>query len=125
MGIVLLILVYAYQEHSVDTFQKDTDRIYVEYVGDADGFHLWDALRVAYWLEERFADIEAVCPVLAEIGRVSRSMPVSYGGEVHPAWVGFTERNFFTFFSFPLRQGDAASVLDNPYSAVISATYGP
>ena len=123
LGIALLILVYAYQEHSVDKFQKDADRIYVEFVGDADGFHPRDALPVAYWLKERFSDIEAICPVLAEIGRASRSMPVSYGGEVHPAWVGFTERNFFTIFSFPLRRGNAASVLDDPYSAVISASY--
>lgn len=39
LGIALLILVYAYQEHSVDKLQKDADRIYVEFVGDADGFH--------------------------------------------------------------------------------------
>ena len=121
---VILISVYIYQELSVDKFQKDADRICLQFQGMPEEGGMYytpmDALPVAYWLKERYPDIEAVCPV---VGQQAKGTPVHYADRVANADFFFTESNFFTFFSFPLIEGDPESVLQDAYSAVVSESF--
>ncbi len=121
---VILISVYIYQELSVDKFHKDADRICLQFQGMPEEGGMYyspmDALPVAYWLKERYPDIEAVCPV---VGQQAKGTPVHYADRVANADFFFTESNFFTFFSFPLIEGDPESVLQDAYSAVVSESF--
>ena len=128
---VILMAVYIYQELSVDRFHADADRICLQFTGSPvesgsnigkDGMYYspQDALPVAYWLKERFAAIEEVCPV---VSRQTQSIPLHYKDLVVNGSMAFTESNFFTFFSFPLKQGNPETVLEDEYSAVVSESF--
>lgn len=119
---VILIFVYAWQEFTVDKYHADRDRIYVEYDIGADGVKgPGDGLPVAYWLQERFPDIEAVCPVVTT--QFHDGKLVGWHDEWVFAKMSCAESNFFTFFSFPLKSGAPGQVLQDEYSAVVSETF--
>ncbi|MCM1532023.1 MAG: ABC transporter permease [Bacteroides sp.] len=119
---VILIFVYAWQEFTVDKFQADRERIYVEYDFGADGEDgPGDGLPVAYWLKERFPDIEEICPVITTQFHGGKS--VIWHDTKITAKMSCAESNFFTFFSFPLKSGAPGQVLQDEYSAVVSETF--
>ena len=117
---VVLIFLYAWQEFSTDSFHKDKDRICVEFENVAGKFGAGDALPVAYWLQDRFPDIEEICPVIT---RQFHSSLVRFQEKEIMAKMSCAESNFFTFFSFPLKVGAPQTVLQDEYSAVVSETF--
>ncbi len=117
---VVLIFIYAYQEFSTDSFHQDKDRICVEFENVAGKSGTGDGLPIAYWLQERFPDIEEICPVVT---RQFHSFLVRCQEKEWMAKMSCTESNFFTFFSFPLKVGSPQTVLQDEYSAVISETF--
>ena len=117
---VVLIFIYAWQEFSTDNFQKDKDRIYLAF-SVIDGIPApQEALPVPYWLKERYADIEDVCPVNAQ---TLNPLAVRWHEKEVKSKIVAVERNFFSFFSFPLVSGVAESVLQDEYSTVVSETF--
>lgn len=87
---VILIAVYVERELNIDKQQANYDRIVA--VGNED--FLESAVPVSYWLEERYPEIEKVCPVITDQGE---GMQVFYG--------------------------DRDRLLEDPYSAVVSESF--
>lgn len=69
---VILIAVYVERELNIDKQQANYDRIVA--VGNED--FLESAVPVSYWLEERYPEIEKVCPVITDQGK---SKQIFYG----------------------------------------------
>lgn len=116
----LILSVYTFQELSVDRFHKDGERIYLQFNRSVDGGYAdANALKPAYWLKDRYPDIEEVCPVLL----VSEGKGFFHHGKQENARVLLAEPCFFDFFSFPLKVGDPEKVLDGTRSVVVSESY--
>ena len=113
---VFLIAVYTRQELSVDKFQEKGDRIFIL----ADESSIGAATRIAYRIEERYPEVEAVVPMIT-----SHSNPET--GTIHGTRIKIktilAEKNFFDVFSFPLVQGSKDQVLEAKNGAVISETF--
>ena len=113
---VLLIAVYTTQELSTDKFQTESDRIYaLAHEGGPT-----TALPIAYRLQNRYPEIEKVCPVI--LNNVP-DFQVRYGDKKLTAKSACVDSTFFNFFSFHLREGDPVNALRDKYSAVISETF--
>ncbi|MDR1347025.1 MAG: ABC transporter permease [Prevotellaceae bacterium] len=114
---VILIAVYVNRELSVDRFHRNGDRIYV--LGNDKGLDY--AYRIAYRIQQRYPEIEKVCPVIPwyydNTGIVGENKFITK--------LLFVDSTFFDFFDFKLygNMADAANVLASPNSAVISRTF--
>lgn len=115
---VILIAVYVERELSIDKQQENSDRIVV--VGN-DNF-LEASVPVSYWLEERYPEIEKICPVIAS-GSDGGGRQVFYGDKKFSAGMTFADSTFFDVFSFKVLEGDRSRLLQDPYSAVISESF--
>lgn len=113
---VILIAVYTVQELSTDNFQTDGGRICVLANEGGTG----TALPIAYRLQNRYPEIEKVCPVV--LTNVA-DFQVRYGDKKMTAKSACVDSTFFNFFSFRLLGGDPDNVLRDQYSAVISETF--
>jgi len=112
---VILIAVYTKQELSTDRFHSKADRIYL--MGSEKSFG--SAYRLAYRLQERYPEIEKVCPIAPWYDNLTVS--------VHETKLNtkllFADSTFFDFFDFKLRDGNRKQVLAARSNAVISATF--
>lgn len=113
---VILIAVYTVQELSVDKFHKDVDRIYVL----ANDRGPSTALPIAYRLQERYPEIEQVCPVITtNVGnQIVKNNDKKLTARTVPV-----DSCFFNFFSFKLLAGDKNRVLENRSNVVLSKTF--
>lgn len=113
---VILIAVYTVQELSVDKFHKDVDRIYVL----ANDRGPSTALPIAYRLQERYPEIEQVCPVITtNVGnQIVKNNDKKLTARTVPV-----DSCFFNFFSFKLLAGDKNRVLENKSNVVLSKTF--
>ena len=132
LAFVILTMAYTWQESTVDHFHKDADRIQLQVngmqvesgvAGKSLEWAIGDALPPAYWLKDQFADIEDVCPVILDAFYPTMNSRVSYAGQDYSATALFAEKNFFTFFSYPLLVGDSEKVLQDPYAVVVSESF--
>lgn len=113
---VILIAVYVERELNIDKQQANYDRIVV--VGNE--MFLESAVPVPYWLEERYPEIEKVCPVILDQGR---GRQIFHGDKKLTADLGYADSTFFDLFSFKVLDGDRDRLLDDPYGAVISESF--
>lgn len=113
---VILIAIYTVQELATDRYHENGDRIYA--LGNENGEVT--AVPVPYWLEERYPEIEKICPVIPHGGD---GMPVYYGDKKLKGECSFVDSTFFDFFSFKLIEGLPNQVLQDQYSAVVSETF--
>lgn len=113
---VILIAVYTVQELSVDKFHKDVDRIYVLCNDRGPS----TALPIAYRLQERYPEIEQVCPVITtNVGnQIVKNNDKKLTARTIPV-----DSCFFNFFSFKLLEGDKNRVLENRSNVVLSKTF--
>lgn len=115
---VILIAVYTLQELSTDKFQEKGERIYVLGDGEEPG----TAYPLAYRIQERYPEVEQVCPIIAYNSTVP-TMPVTWGDRNTKASIIFADSTFFDMFSFRLKSGHKNQVLQATNSAVISETF--
>ena len=112
---VILIAVYTKQELSTDRFHSKADRIYL--MGNETSFG--GAFRFAYRLQERYPEIEKVCPIAPWYYDLTVS--------VHETKLNtkllFADSTFFDFFDFRLMEGNREQVLAARNNAVISTTF--
>lgn len=112
---VILIAVYVKQELSVDKFHEKKEQIYLlgneEFVGSA--------FRLAYRIQERFPEIEKVCPLVP--GWTKR--PIEIGDMKYNADLVFADSTFFDMFSFPLIEGTKNGVLQSRTNVVVSESF--
>jgi len=132
MAACLLILQYVSFELSYDEFPENAEHIYrVTYdYSENNELRYQSALSVpavGAALQQDFPEVLAFSR-LDPYARYAFVCAMRYEDGTHPP-VSFNERDlyfadasFFTLFSLPLQQGDPASVLQEPYSAVISAS---
>lgn len=113
---VILIAVYVERELNIDKQQANYDRIVV--VGNEE--FLESAVPVSYWLEERYPEIEKVCPVITDH---SEGRQIFYGDEKLTSSIMYADSTFFDIFSFKILNGDRDRALVDPYSAVVSESF--
>lgn len=113
---VILIAVYTVQELSVDKLHADKDRIYVL----CNDRGPTSALPIAYRLQERYPEIEQVCPVITN--NVSNQI-VKRNEKKLTAKPILVDSCFFNFFSFKLLEGDKNRVLEDRNNIVLSKTF--
>ncbi|WP_195372703.1 MULTISPECIES: ABC transporter permease [Parabacteroides] len=113
---VILIAVYTVQELSVDNIHKDKDRIYVLFNDRGPT----TALPIAYRLQERYPEIEQVCPVITN--NVGNQI-VTRNDKKLSAKPILVDSCFFNFFSFNLLEGDKDRVLEDKGNIVLSQTF--
>jgi len=124
IGIItsLLIILYMVDEFSYDRFHEDADRIYrVNLMGRMSGQEFnsaYSSAPVAAGFLEEIPGVEKTCRIAPW-----QDMSVEHLEDT------FTEKtvlvadsNFFDFFSFNLLSGDPETVLDKPYSIVLTET---
>jgi putative ABC transport system permease protein len=122
----IIIGVWSINEYSFDRFQKDGDRMYriteQAYINNTLTKIPSDESGLSY--DEQYlanvADVEEFVYFLnMDYGRLS----VKTGDTEHAAVPAILAReNFFTFFTFPLREGDPQTALDIPGKVVIDET---
>ena len=96
---VILIAVYVERELNIDKQQANYDRIVA--IGNEE--FLESGVPVSYWLEERYPEIEKVCPVITDQGK---SKQIFYGDKKLTADLVYADSTFFGLFSFKIRDGD-------------------
>jgi putative ABC transport system permease protein len=118
MAVALLIGLWAYNEYSYDKFLPDHQRLYLvrrNYYGNGDtvtyggsSLKLADALR-------KVPEIQYVAEtdLLKQHGLIAGDTKLYEQGT-------FVPRDFLKMFGFPLVRGDAATVLSDPYSIVLT-----
>jgi putative ABC transport system permease protein len=112
---VILIAVYTVQELSTDSFQEKAERIYVL----ANESSFGSAYKLADRLQERYPEIEKVCPMVNS----QKNFPVNIADMKVNADIMYTERTFFDIFSFKLKTGDTEHALAARNEAVISESF--
>lgn len=112
---VILIAVYVKQELSIDKFHEKGDQIYL--LGNEDG--VGTAYRLAYRIQDRYPEIEKVCPLVP----TWEKRAISIGDTKLNAGHMFVDTTFFDMFSFTLVEGTKESVFQSRNSAVISETF--
>lgn len=113
---VILIAVYTVQELNTDNFHDKGSRICV--LGNETG--PMTGVPIPYRLQERYPEIEKVCPVIANN---FVNMQVFYGDKkLKSSWL-CADSTFFDFFSFKLLEGNRDQVLQDQYNAVVSETF--
>src|SRR5450631_239075 len=120
--VCLMIFLFILNEYSVDGFHKDGNRIYRVTRGFDDN----GSIKQVSYLSGPYG------PALLNDfkGQIEKSVRVQpYGGLISVDNRSFTEKkmyladpDFFQLFSFPLVEGDPASVLKDPGSVVLTET---
>jgi putative ABC transport system permease protein len=119
----VLIMLYVLDELSFDKFHAKLDRIYrveTQFItGDTKGNGSMETngWAVGTTLKKDFPEVEAVL-----YSRSANSLLLNYEGKRIRERVHYVTPEFFQMFSFPLVEGNANKVLDDPYSIVITET---
>jgi len=123
LGIMVSIVVglWAMNELSFDNFHKNKERIYRNVIHTMQN---GKTTKLGSFSGSTAKDVSAECPAVEDICRV---VPTGADIQVNstlnmrqPAFI--VDANFFSFFSFGLKQGDLENVLNAPNKAVISET---
>ncbi len=117
----ILILLWVQDELSYDRFHSKADDLYravKEYHKTEPATHYWPvSAPLAPALKENYPEIIKA----ARFTHLRRGQLVKYGEKsLLETQICLTDPDFFEMFTFPLLQGDPASVLSNPNSLVIS-----
>ena len=114
---VMLIGVYVWQEYRVTRDVPDSDRIETIGMSMSGKKYLGTHHYVGKQLMKTFPEIETVC------GVCGMGMVVNKGDERIRAQALTVDSTFFTFFGYPLKEGDAARCLEAKDAAVVSETF--
>jgi putative ABC transport system permease protein len=121
LGIMVAVIVglWAINELSFDSFHKDRERIYRvnEYIALND-----TPMKLGSTFWPLGEEAQAELPEIESMARVyPHSNDIQIDNTYYPnAKVMMTDSNFFSFFTFPLKEGNPATVLSAPDQAVIS-----
>jgi len=123
MACCLLMVLYIRDERSYDAFHADADRIFRVVTGIPAGGGPTNAngtFGTGPALAREFPEVEAALRIRA-VGHDGIRVFVGHADrKFYEDGFIFADPNLFTFFSFPLRRGDPATVLTEPGSIVIT-----
>ncbi len=117
---VILIGAYSVQELSVDRFHTNADRIYL--LGGEEWMMM--SYGIGSRVKEHFPEVEeevSVCNSMVFSG--TEDTPVTSEGRKVIAKMQFASDNFFSFFSFPLVEGNETQVMSDKNNVVISESF--
>ena len=120
---VIIIGLYAEQEYGIDKGYSNAARIYTltTVMEDADGGGI-DSVEGCNWGTQRM--LRQIPGVQATCGVTHMTQGVTVpGGTVLRAGTAFADSTFFTVLPLPLREGQAATVLNQPSAAVVSEAF--
>ena len=119
----IIVFVFIAHEMSYDAFHENAERLYrvrsdviEKRTGTRDSFATIQ-YSMAYLLKSDFPEIEDI--VCVRRHRQSRSVHYQDKHFLEDQ-VYYTDPMFFDFFSFPLKEGDARTALEAPYSIVLT-----
>ncbi len=124
--VIIMIAFWSFTEYRFDRFHKDSDRI-VRVTGQAilyKNLYKYPTDESSIALDERFlASIPQVEDFTFFASDASNKFTVEANGMTYTHIPAITaSENFFTFFSFPLKEGDPQTALDTPGKVVIDVT---
>ena len=111
-----LILLYVLDETSFDNFHEKGDRIYKVVTATPEGGMETNAHPIGYHLRTKYPEVEAVLYTRW----ASPSFKLNHKDKRYEHKVYYASEEFFQIFSFPLKSGDPATALKDPYSIVIT-----
>lgn len=120
MAACLLISLYVLDELSYDRFHEQADRIYrvtteTNFNGRKKGSASTNH-HVAEVIDDEIPEVEVTTRVQQSGGRIIQRNDRRYAGQRTIA----VDSNFFSFFTFPLIEGNPATALDDPASVVLT-----
>ncbi len=118
----ILILIYVVDELSYDRYNTKADRIYrlntdIKFGGNASS--------LAISSPPMAAELMAKLPEVEQATRLLPAVDIRYkkGNEnVHETKTAYADANFFSVFTMPLLEGDAATALKEPHTVALSAS---
>jgi len=124
LTICMLIMVLVLHERSFDRFHQNTERIYAmqsKAVMGADTFQMANfSYATAPIIEKSVNDIMASLRLLKQYTPVIIQNPAAENAKFSETKLLYADANFFDFFSFKLLSGNSKTVLNQPFSVVIS-----
>ncbi|RYY53574.1 MAG: FtsX-like permease family protein [Chitinophagaceae bacterium] len=115
----MLIFLYAKDEWTFDRFQAKADQLYriTCSIVEKDG----KESRIGASAMVQGPAFKAAIPAVQDFVRVQESDHlIRIGAETYSEHVAWADANFFSVFSFPLKSGNAASVLGDQHSVVLA-----
>ncbi|MEO6964208.1 MAG: ABC transporter permease [Puia sp.] len=125
LSIALLTVLYLSHEHSFDKFHSNYQRIYSIHTKNIFAGQEYDQNSVSYATGSRIAgpggQVESFVRIQQPWQEFILSNPQFPDVRYKERKIYFTDPNFFSFFTFTLREGSPAQVLSRPFSMVISS----
>lgn len=112
----ILIGDYAWRQLSMDTWHKNSGRVYL--LADDDSFKSWP--EITKGMEQTFPEIEKTCMLQSQNGTVTSE----YGeySSSSKQFILLADSDFFDFFDFKLIEGDRRTALDSPEKVLLTRT---
>ncbi|MEQ8414320.1 MAG: ABC transporter permease [Imperialibacter sp.] len=122
MSVGLLMIAFLTDIYSFDTFHEKYDRIYR--VGNTYQRLEEDQSKFASTSIQAASRIKSDIPGIEEMVLITRNFrgDAAYNNKIIAIEGLYAEPSFFSVFSFKLKQGDAATLLKEPYSVVLDET---
>ncbi|WP_416864454.1 MAG: ABC transporter permease [Imperialibacter sp.] len=122
MTVGLLMIAFLTDIYSFDTFHEKYDRIYR--VGNTYQRLEEDESKFASTSIQAASRIKSDIPGIEEMVLITKNFrgDAAYNSKVIAIEGLYAQESFFSVFSFKLKQGDAATVLKEPYSVVLDET---
>jgi putative ABC transport system permease protein len=122
LAVCMLILLYVTHEHSYDRFHRQSDRLYRVDATITFGGQAMHMQCIGYTCAPRLLASDPRVTSALRIKQQEESTPLEAGGRpfTESKFI-FADNNFFSFFTFPLVRGRAETVLQKPFSVVLSA----
>ena len=113
---IILMGDYTWRQYSIDSWHEHADRIYL--AGSEEEFFMWP--QAAQEIKAMCPEVEQTCCVMSQQGRIKYGEREAKGKDSDNGNIMLADPTFFQFFSFPLVEGDAKTVLDAPDKCVIT-----
>ncbi|RYE23264.1 MAG: ABC transporter permease, partial [Sphingobacteriaceae bacterium] len=124
LAVCMLIMLYVAHEHSYDQFHQDADRIFNIYekqkMGSEDFQFEMMSYATAPIIKQNDEHVESFIRIRKNFKDVIVENAAQPAVKFSEKGFYFADANFFKFFSFKLIQGNAQTVLNNPFQVVIS-----
>lgn len=122
IAVAVLIGLWAMNELSFDNFHRDGDKVYrltIDTYKNNESVRFGSTFKpFGEEAKAKLPEVQEMCRVMAWGGNEIRLDHVLHTGNS----VYVVDTNFFTFFTFPLKKGDAATVFEAPDRMVIDET---
>jgi len=125
IAVAMTVMVYVLHEHSYDGWHKNASRIYAVSTTEKFGNSSWPDYGQSYLTGPMIRQSDPAVGSMVRVFQNQLGVDLRNPGladahfrEGYDLW--FADSNFFSFFSFRLLRGNAATVLARPYTVVLT-----